>query len=370
MEDRTVSNTPTTGRTPRRRRRTPWWKRLLNKLWSGIRWIFRQLWRFVRWCGRMLRGSLKWIFLILIVAGILQLVLTFYGPGSQYRKNSSNNPTAIPAIATPTVQPTWVPTPIPTIQPTQTPIPTHVPTPIPTATAVPSMNSRIDVRNEETASIAGNSNVGIIQAMRISMREQPRNDSAKVKSLETCDVVTVLSEQGEWFYVQDEAGDRGYVKKCFVQRNDNVWIIFAEMTDVYSYPAYKSPTEEGALIGQRTAGEAYAILGEITNEYGEWYKIRYHLGVGFIKKADAAYYTSAEVDYYYSLKRETVQIYEDTWVYMLPGKTKVVELKAGTEVELVVGQGREGYEMILIKVDENGEQDCVGFISEEDVSRG
>lgn len=360
--------------TTRRRKRNTWWRRLLNGLkvvlqylWAGVCWVFSKLWKLICWVGRTLRGSLKWMLIVALIAGVIWLILFLTGNGNLV---TDLLPTPTPGIIqTATPAPAATSTPTAWQLATATPMPIAVSTPVPTqvpSTAV----AQASTWNETQKSIAGNSNVGIVQASTIYLRKGASSNSEKVKTLDSCDAVTILQETGEWFYVRDSEGTLGYVKKCFIQRNSNEWIVLSALTNIYSYPAYTSPSQEGALINQRPAGETYAILTEISNEYGEWYKIRFELGVGFVKKAEGGFYTSSQIDYYYSLERETVEIAEETTVWMQPGKVHAMTVPAGTTVQIIDGQVVNGYLMVIIRVNENGAVDTIGFISESDIGRG
>lgn len=361
----------------RRRIRNTWWRRLLRGtkavlqyLWRGICWVFSKLWRVICWIGRMLRGSLKWMLIVALIAGVIWVILLLTGNG--------NLVTDLLPTPTPGIIQTATPAPVATSTPaawqfataTPAPTPTAVPATVPTQPPVVSTGVAQASTWNETQTRVGTGNTGIVQASTIYLRKEASTNSEKVKTLDSCDAVTILQETGEWFYVRDAEGSVGYVKKCFIQRNSNEWIVLSGLTNIYSYPAYTSPSQEGALINQRPAGETYAILTEISNEYGEWYKIRFELGVGFIKKAEGGFYTSSQIDYYYSLERETVEISEETTVWMQPGKVRAMTVPVGTQVQVIDGQNVNGYLMVIIRVNENGAVDTIGFISENDIGRG
>lgn len=117
---------------------------------------------------------------------------------------------------------------------------------------------------------------GTVGTSVLNVREGAKTTARVIEQVQLGDAVEIISEQGDWFKIILEDGERAYVKSEFISVHRVVATVQASSLNVRDYPS----TSTGKVIGKLSSGD------EISVQYvvGDWYKINQEGFEGFVHK--------------------------------------------------------------------------------------
>ena len=117
---------------------------------------------------------------------------------------------------------------------------------------------------------------GTVATSTLNVREGAKTTSRIVEQVQLGDVVEIIAEQGDWFKIILEDGERAYVKSEFISVHRVVATVQAGSLNVRDYPS----TSTGKVIGKLSSGDEISVQYAV----GDWYKINQEGFEGFVHK--------------------------------------------------------------------------------------
>lgn len=216
------------------------------------------------------------ITLLLLVVVLFQFFLLFsnLADATGAQGESATLPTAV-AMVTRTKKPTFTPT----AAITPTPVNTPTPTPRPTATATPTATP---VPGQQAA----------IGEDLVNLRAGPGTDYAIIAQLTIGAELQVVgrSVENDWFFVQPEDGDSGWVFASYLTGLNDLEALAVVTPDPNILPLAEvseelvnlrsGPGAEYEVLSQLSQGQMLAVVGR--NEAGDWLAVKFGSDAGWI----------------------------------------------------------------------------------------
>lgn len=118
---------------------------------------------------------------------------------------------------------------------------------------------------------------GTVATSTLNVREGAKTTSRIVEQVQLGDVVEIIAEQGDWFKIILEDGERAYVKGEYISVHRAVATVNVNGgLNVRDYPS----TSTGKVIGKLSSGDEISVQYAV----GDWYKINQEGFEGFVHK--------------------------------------------------------------------------------------
>lgn len=174
---------------------------------------------------------------------------------------------------------------------------------------------------------------GTVGTAVLNVRDGAKTTARVVEQARLGDVVEIISQQGDWFKIILEDGERAYVKSEYISVHRAVATVEAGTLNVRDYPS----TSTGKVIGKLSSGDEISVQYAV----GDWYKINQEGFEGFVHKD----YISAEFLKYLPTKAlskvERVKLTQVQVEAANAGNTKPVSSATTTSSSVSVGTSGE-----------------------------